>query len=110
MFIGLLNKNCSIKRRAITNIDAFGNIVSGWSDVASDIPCRVERINAPDDGQDSRSGVFSNSPVMFYMQPTDVKVDDNVFVDDKEYRVIDVEDFNLLNHHLEIQAEIVEEA
>lgn len=79
---------CTIRRETGTTRDAYGDPVAAWTDVASNVPCRVSRTDL---GTEQVTGVRVLADVSTHAASlpwdTDVHAGDQLEYDGKKYEV-----------------------
>lgn len=106
-FAQLLNKTCVIRRFTSSSNDAHGNPVKVWSDLATDIACRLQPRRGREAVQPTQ--VVVGSHVLFLEIGTDITERDRVVVATLTYEVLFVGDAAGQGHHLEVDLELVKE-
>ena len=106
-FKQMLNVTCVIRRFTSSSKDAHGNLVKVWSDLATDVACRLQPRRGREAVQPTQ--VVVGSHVLFLEIGTDITEKDRVVVGATTYEVLFVEDAAGQGHHLEADLELVKE-
>ena len=106
-YIGLLNKRCSWTRREKYGKDVYRQPL--YSDVVkgSDVRCRVEKDYGFDIWEGEPGGDFARVVTILFL-PTgeDIQPNDIVTIEGSDnYKVIDDDNFALMDHHIECRVE-----
>ena len=105
-FKQLLNKTCTIRRFTSSSNDAHGNPVKVWSDLATDVPCRLQARRGRETTQPVQVVVGTHT---LFLEPRDITERDRVVVATLTYEVLFVSDAAGQGHHLEVDLELVKE-
>jgi head-tail adaptor len=103
----MLNSTCVIRRYTSSSKDAHGNLIKVWSDLATDVACRLQPRRGREAVQPTQ--VVIGSHVLFLETGTDITERDRVVVAASTYEVLFVADAAGQGHHLEAELEIVKE-
>ena len=106
-FRQLLNSICVIRRYSSSSKDAHGNLVKVWSDLATDVPCRLQPRRGREAVQPIQ--VVVGSHVLFLEAGNDITERDRVVVTADTYEVLFVANAAGQNHHLEVNLELLKE-
>ena len=106
-FKQLLNKTCVIRRFTSSSNDAHGNPVKVWSDLATDIACRLQPRRGREALQPTQ--VVVGTHVLYLEAGVDITERDRVVVGATTYEVLFVEGAAGQGHHLEADLELVKE-
>ena len=106
-FLGLLNKRCSWTRREKIGKDAYRQPIYTEMVKGSEVLCRVEKIYGWDMWEGEDGGDFSRVMTMLFLMPeNDIQPNDQVTIEGSEnYKVIDDDNFALMDHHIECHVE-----
>jgi len=105
-FKQLLNSTCVIRRFTSSSKDAHGNLVKVWSDLAIDVPCRLQAIRGRETTQPVQVVVGTH---MLFLEPRDITEKDRVVIGSDTFEVLFVEDAAGHGHHLEVTLELIKE-
>ena len=110
-FMGLLNKRCSWVRRVKIGKDKYRQSTYTELTKGSDVCCRIQKIYGYNLWQGEPGGDFNMSMNMLWLPPgKDIKPNDYVTIDGSEnYKVIDDDNFALMDHHIECRVEKTED-
>ena len=94
-FLGLLNKTASIERAA-SAISDEGYVTETWSEIATNVPCSVQKISGAI-RQEDFAEVHEADFIAYFSFGTDIKPKtsgkaDRVKIDNEYYLVMDVND------------------
>ena len=106
-FKQMLNKTCVIRRFTSSSNDAHGNPVKVWSDLATDVPCRLQPRRGREAVQPTQ--VVVGSHVLFLEIGTDITERDQFVLAADTYDVLFVGDAAGQGHHLEVDLELIKE-
>ncbi|KKL20077.1 hypothetical protein LCGC14_2459080 [marine sediment metagenome] len=106
-FRQMLNATGTIRRYSSGSPDAHGNPVKTWSDLATDVPCRLQPRRGREAVQPTQ--VVVGSHVLFLEIGTDITERDRVVVATLTYEVLFVGDAAGQGHHLEVELEMTKE-
>ena len=105
-FKQLLNKTCVIRRFTSTAKDAHGNPIKVWSDLATDVPCRLQARRGRETTQPVQVVVGTHT---LFLEPRDITEKDQIIIGSDTFEVLFVEDAAGQGHHLEVDLEIAKE-
>ena len=106
-FKQLLNVTCVIRRFTSSSKDAHGNPIKVWSDLATDVPCRLQPRRGREAVQPTQ--VVVGTHVLYLEAGVDITERDRVMVAASTYEVLFVGDAAGQGHHLELELELVKE-
>ena len=107
-FLSLLNKTGIVKRGVAGSINDYGESVASFLIIASGIKCRVEP-NRVSDKDDEPGNTERGNFTIFTTELAPVIARDEIWVDSKRYRVVKTMDAAGHGHHLEIEANEIEQ-
>ncbi|KKM74969.1 hypothetical protein LCGC14_1395080 [marine sediment metagenome] len=106
-FKQLLNATGTIRRFNSSSKDMHGNPVKVWSDLATDVPCRLQPRRGREAVQPTQ--VVVGTHVLFLEIGTDITERDRFVFAPDTYEVLFVGDAAGQGHHLEVDLELVKE-
>lgn len=106
-FKQMLNATGTIRRFTSTAKNSHGNPVKIWSDLATDVPCRLQPRRGREAVQPTQ--VVVGSHILFLEIGTDITERDRVVVSANTYEVLFVADAAGQGHHLEVELELIKE-
>ena len=106
-FKQMLNTTCVIRRFTSSSKDAHGNPIKVWSDLATDVPCRLQPRRGREAVQPTQ--VVVGSHVLFLEIGTDITERDRFVHAGDTYGVLFVGDAAGQGHHLEVELELIKE-
>lgn len=106
-FKQMLNATGTIRRYTSSSKDAHGNLVKVWSDLATDVPCRLQPRRGREAVQPTQ--VVVGSHVLFLEIGTDITERDQFVLGASTYEVLFVADAAGQGHHLELELELIKE-
>jgi len=106
-FTGLLKKRCSWSRRFKTGLDEYRQPIYTDLIKGSNVICAFQKESGFNLYEGNDGGDFSRVVGMLYLNSNnDIEPNDYVTIDGSEnYKVIDKDNFGLMNHHIECRVE-----
>lgn len=103
MFTGLLDRSMDVMRKTVTP-DSFGGHVESQTRIYSGIPCRVNVLTYDTQANLQQMGIRA-SHRFFCTANVDIRNGDILLVDQRQYPVVSVKNWDERDHHLTILTE-----